>query len=160
MTDSKVFTNVKGNKYLVGLVLAVFALNLTFLILYIFKFYQNDFHSDSAAKVLLAKEIYHTGSFFPKEWNYVNGDIFILFGHAVIAPLLGFMPAGFQVHAISGLISSTLILSGFWLITGFASLHFNYRLLIISVFTGGISVFMAESLFGQGAYGAIICISC
>lgn len=100
------------------LMFALLLANIAFLFWYVFVGYQTNFHSDSAAKALLAREIYETKSYFPKEWNHVNSDLFVVFGHLFIIPLLAFMPAGFTAHAISGAIFSCLILHGVWLITG------------------------------------------
>ena len=97
----------------ISLALLFLACNLLLLCWYLFVGYKAGFHSDSAVKVLLAREIVETGQYFPHDWNYVNGDLFVLFGHTFIIPLLAFIPAGYLSHAISGLISAVLILSGY-----------------------------------------------
>jgi hypothetical protein len=60
--------------------LLILVVNFLLLSWYIFFGYQTNFHSDSAAKVLLAREIVEMGDYFPDAWNYVNGDLFVLFG--------------------------------------------------------------------------------
>jgi hypothetical protein len=134
--------------------------NLTFLGWYLFVGYQAGFHSDSAAKVILAREIVEMGDYFPDDWNYVNNDLFVLFGHTFVIPLLVFMPAGYTAHAISGLISSVLILSGIWLLTSIAHISTARRLLVLAIVAAGISGFLAENLYGQVSYGAIIYFAC
>ena len=122
---------------------------------YVFIWYQNFFHSDSAAKVLLAKEIYDVGTFFPPDWNYVNNDLFVLFGHIFIIPLLPFLQAGFTAHAISGSIFAGLILWGVWLVSGIGNIPLWQRLAAVAVIASGISGFMSENLYGQVSYGAV-----
>jgi len=82
----------------IGMSLALLFLTCNFLLLcwYLFVVYKTGFHSDSAAKVLLAREIVETGQYFPRDWNFVNGDLFVLFGHTFIIPLLAFQ----MVHQI------------------------------------------------------------
>lgn len=140
--------------------LALLLVNLAFLGWYLFVGYQADFHSDSAAKVILAREIVELGDYFPDDWNYVNKDLFVLFGHTFVIPLLAFMPAGYTAHAISGLISSALILSGIWFLTSMVPLSTVRRLLIVAIVAAGISGFMAENLFGQVSYGTVVYFSC
>ncbi len=144
----------------VSLALLFLACNLLLLCWYLFVGYKSDFHSDSAAKVLLAREIVETGQYFPHEWNYVNGDLFVLFGHTFIVPLLAFMPAGYLSHAISGLISAVLILSGVWFLTGLTLASISRRVLIVAIVASGISGCMAENLYGQVSYGVFVYFSC
>ena len=54
-------------KLLTGGASLLLLVNVAFMLGYIFIWYQNYFHSDSAAKVLLAKEIFDTGYFFPPD---------------------------------------------------------------------------------------------
>lgn len=134
-------------------------LNTFFLIWYIFCGYQDLFHSDSAAKVLLAKEILETKEFFPSEWNYVNNDLSVSYRHAFIIPLLWFMPAGYLVHAISGLISAFILLSSIWLVTRITRTDYSPRIWIVAIIASGISGFMAENLYGQFSYGPAVFFS-
>lgn len=136
------------------------AFNLLLLFWYLFSGYQTSFHSDAAAKVLLAREIVETGNYFPADWNYVNKDLFVLFGHTFIIPMLAFMPAGYLTHAVSGLVSSVLILSGTWLVTGLIQVGLARRIFILAIVAAGISGFMAENLYGQVSYGAFFYLSC
>lgn len=142
------------------LMLALLLANTAFLFWYVFVGYQANFHSDSAAKVLLAREIYETKSYFPKEWNHVNSDLFVVFGHIFIIPLLAFMPAGFTAHAISGAVFSGLILHGVWLLTGLAPISAWRRIAVVAVFASGISSIIAENLYGQVSYGVVLLLCC
>lgn len=138
----------------------ILLINVGFLCWYLFLGYKASFHSDSAAKVLIASEIYDTCNYFPTDWNHVNYDLFVLFGHTFVIPLLTFLPAGFLAHSISGFISSVVILSGIWFLTSIVPISKTRRMLIVSVFAGGISGLSAENLFGQVSYGWIVCFSC
>ena len=144
----------------ISLALLFLAFNLLLLCWYLFVGYKPAFHSDSAVKVLIAREIVETGQYFPCDWNYVNGELFVLFGHTFIIPLLAFMPAGYMSHAISGLISAVLILSGVWLVTGLTQVGISRRVFIVAIVASGISGCMAENLYGQVSYGAFVYFSC
>lgn len=147
----------KSNKQIavIGCMSLLF-MNVSALLWYVFFGYQSYFHSDSATKVLLAREIYDTGSFFPKDWIYGNGDLFVIFGHIFIVPLLAFMPAGFMAHAISSVIFSGMILYGIWLISDISSIDTWRRIVVIAVFATGISSNMVENLYGQVSYGIAV----
>jgi len=135
--------------------------NLTYMTWYIFYGYQiNIFHSDSAVKVLLAQEILTTGEYFPSEWNYVNSDLMVLFGHTFIVPLLTFLPAGYFVHSVSGLISAILILSGVWFVTSLLEISKTKRVMITAVLAAGMSGILAENLYGQVSYGTVLYLTC
>ncbi|QLF71694.1 hypothetical protein FE840_018825 (plasmid) [Peteryoungia desertarenae] len=135
---------------------ALLILNFAYLLNYIFFDYRMEIHSDSAVKVLIAKEIFDTGNYFPTDWNYVNNDLFILFGHTFIIPLLAFMPPGFAAHAISGAISASIILALIWLVSRLLSMSALTGLACVTIFCSGISPFMSENLFGQVSYGAVL----
>jgi len=154
----KIFNFSKNNAWTI-LALLILLSNIGFLIWYVFFQYHSYFHSDSAAKVLLAREIFDQGEYFPSDWNYVNSDLFVLFGHTFIIPLLTFLPAGYLSHAISGLISSILLLIGVWLICELCAINLNRKILIISAIGGGISGFVAENLYGQVSYGTVLYLS-
>lgn len=148
---------LKDNKSILKIAMsATLLLNLFYLIYYICDIYRSQIHSDSAAKVLLAKEIFDSGNYFPPDWNYVNNDIFVLFGHTFIVPLLAFIPPGFGAHAISGVISAGIILALVWTV---AHLLRQSRVVVIAcvaIFASGVSPFMSENLYGQVSYGVIL----
>lgn len=139
---------------------AFFLLSVCLLIYYQFVGYRSSFHSDAAAKNLLANEILRQGSYFPSDWNYVNGDIWVLFGQTFIVPFLPFAKNGFVLHAISGAISAVLILWSVWLVASM-SLRSNWmKFLVLTIFAGGISSVMAENLYGQVSYGNVLFFCC
>ncbi|MCK5535622.1 MAG: hypothetical protein KAI79_02285, partial [Bacteroidales bacterium] len=142
------------NKRVITLILlSILLINAGLLFWYVFYGYQELFHSDSAVKVLLAKEIFETGNYFPEDWNYVNEDLMMFFGQTFIIPLLHFLPAGYTVHAISGSIVALLILLGVWLLSGITNASIHKRIIIVAIIAGGISGIVAENFYGQVSYG-------
>lgn len=140
--------------------LVILLVNLCFLGWYLFVGYRELIHSDSAVKVLIAREIFEVGDYFPDDWNYVNGDLMVLFGHTFILPVLAILPAGFKAHALSGVASSVLILLGVWLLTELAKISAVHRFMIVASVAAGISGFAAENLFGQVSYGTVLYFTC
>lgn len=135
-------------------------INLALLLFYLTIVYQLLFHSDSAVKNLLAQEIVDTGQYFPRDWNFVNGDLWVLFTHTAIALMLTVLPNGFPLHAASDILTATLILGGSWLLTGMLQQSRNARLLSLCVIASGMSLIMAEHIFGQAAYGMTYAFAC
>ncbi|QOY62384.1 hypothetical protein INQ40_10845 [Lysobacter sp. H21R4] len=139
-----------------GVLVALFVVSLVALVYYLFKGYIPEFHTDSAVKSLLAEEAIRQGSYFPPEWNYVNGDLWVLFGQIFIIPLLPFFKNSYWLHAISGLISSAIVLTSLWCVSGMVVRSRWMRLLTVTIFAGGVSWFVAENLFGQVSYGNVL----
>ena len=134
--------------------------NLLLLLFFIFFDYQLIFHSDAAVKNLLAQEMLETGHFFPPAWNYINNDLWVVFNHAFIVPMLAFLPNGFTVHALSDVVSAALLLWGGWKVTAVLGQSTTARLLSMVLLTSGMSVIMAEHVYGQAAYGAAFYLGC
>lgn len=155
VADAIVVATRVGRGLLVGLFLA----SLAALVYYLFKGYIPEFHTDSAFKSLLAEEVVRQGSYFPAEWNYVNGDLWVLFGQIFIIPLLPFFRNSYTLHAVSGLISSLIVLWSLWCVSGMAIGSRWLRLLTVTVFAGGVSWVVAENLFGQVSYGNVLFIA-
>ena len=55
-------------KMTISAVLVLLIVNIGFLCWYLFVGYQAYFHTDSAIKVLLAREIVTVGDYFPNDW--------------------------------------------------------------------------------------------
>lgn len=149
----------KARSYWFPAAVLILAINFCFLVFYVFVKYKTLFHSDSAMKVLLAREIVQSRNFFPPDWYYGNNDIVVVFGHLFIIPALAFLPAGFTVHAISGLVTSILVLHSVWLAAGLAPIGKTRRTLITASVAAGISGVLAENLYGQASYGTILYMS-
>lgn len=115
--------------------------------------YRRYLHSDSAIKNLLAQEIVDSGRFLPPDWFYGNSDIWIAYNHLFIVPLLSFMPNGFRVHAVSGVMFSILFgLSAWWFFKR-AALPPVWRGIALAVLFSGISPYLSETLYGQVSHG-------
>ena len=142
------------------LLLAVLAANLVTLLWYIWSGYRAHFHSDAATKNLIAGEIFATGRFFPPDFNHVNFDLWIWFGHVVIVPLLAFFPNGYALHAFSGTMSAALLLVGTWAVASLLTPSRTARLACLAVVSAGLSDVMADNLYGQVSYGTIFYLTC
>lgn len=142
-----------------GVLVCAFLVSIVALLYYLFKGYIPEFHTDSAFKNLLAGEIVRQGSYFPSDWNYVNGDLWVLFGQIFIIPLLPFFKNSYTLHAISGLMSSVIVLASLWCVSGMVMRTGWMRLLTVTIFAGGVSWVMAENLFGQVSYGNVLYVS-
>lgn len=134
--------------------------NLLLLLFFLLVDYQLMFHSDSAVKNLLAQEIVDTGQYFPKDWNYANGDLWVFYTQTFVVPLLLFMRNGYLAHVGSDLVSAVLILYGSWLLTGLLEQRRAARLTGMVVITAGMSLTMAEHIYGQAAYGSMYYMAC
>src|SRR5471032_1033963 len=130
-------------------------INLLLLLVYLTLTYQLTFHSDSAVKNLLAQEIVETGHYFPRDWNYANGDLWLLYTQTWIVPLLHFFPNGYALHAASDVVTAALTLAAVWLVGGLLGQSRLARLLAVLLISSGMSPIMAEHMFGQAAYGSM-----
>lgn len=142
------------------MLIALLLINIGFIFYYIFVNYKTYFHSDSAAKSLIAQEIYETGQYFPSDWYYINGDLWVLSGHTYIVPMLSFFSNSYSLHAVSGVFSAALILLGTWCVSSVICESIITRLASMVVVSSGISDFMAENLYGQVSYGIIYYSTC
>jgi uncharacterized membrane protein len=137
--------------------------NLLLLLHYVVLDYRVVTNSDSAVMNLLAQEIHDTGQWIPRAWNYANGDLWLLFTHTVIVPLLYVLPNSYALHAVSSLVTAVLVLGCVWWSGALLGQSRMARLLLLAVFSGGMSVVMAENLYGQAAYGLLfaqVCLLC
>lgn len=133
----------------------VLCINILLLLSFLTFNYQQLLHADSAVKNLLAQEIYETGQYFPRDWNYVNNDLWVFYTHSFILPLLGWFPNGFNLHACSDLISASLILLASWLLTAMLEQSLTARLVSMVLVSSGMSLIFAEHVYGQAAYGSM-----
>lgn len=137
------------NKKQIRLVLFSFIPTIT----YIFITFRMHFHSDAATKNILAQEIKRTGQLFPSDWLFGNADIWLLYNHLFIVPLLYFFENSFYLHAVSNLIFALLLLFSLLYFLHAAKLRTAPGFLLIPLTFSGISPFMAENLFGVVSYG-------
>lgn len=133
--------------------LTVAIINILTVLFYQSVTYRVIFHSDSAIANLLAEEIVRTGQFFPKEWYYGNGDIWIIFNHVIIVPLLFLFKNSFAVHAASGWVFSALVIASLFYFSRRHQLSCTALFALVATTFTGISAYVSESLFGQMSLG-------
>lgn len=129
--------------------------NLLLLLYYLAVDYRFMLHSDSAVMNLLAQEIVDSGQWFPRDWNYANGDLWVWFTQAAIVPLLYLLPNSFALHTAACLLTAALVLLATWRVGAMLGQSRLARLACLALMAGGISVNMAENLYGQAAYGTL-----
>jgi hypothetical protein len=139
---------------------ALLCINLGLLLFFLVFNYQIIFHSDSAVKNLLAQEIYETGQYFPRDWNYINNDLWVFYTQTFVLPFVGLFRNGYALHVASDLISAALIIGATWKVTGMMEQSRTARLLSLIVITSGISLILAEHVWGQAAYGSMYYLGC
>jgi hypothetical protein len=139
---------------------ALLALNLLLLLYYLIVDYQLVLNSDSAVMNLLAQEIHDSGQLFPSDWYYANGDLWVWFTQLPIVPLLYVLPNSAALHALSDIVTAALLLLSAWCVSGMLGQSRLARLTLLLVLTSGISVNMAENLYGQAAYGVLTYLAC
>lgn len=141
------------HRRLLWLFVTILALNICAVAFYQTVTYQLLFHSDSAIKNLFAEEVLTSGSLLPPDWYFGNGDIWLIFSHLLIVPLLTFMENSFTAHAVAGLLFDLLLLfaAAYWM----ARVHFPglVKVALLATLFTGISPYVAESLFGQVSLG-------
>jgi hypothetical protein len=130
--------------------------NVAMLAFYVAITYRIFFHSDAAAVNLISEEIVRSGQFFPHDWNYVNADLFVIFGHLFIVPFIPFVRNGFGLHAVAGAVSTIVIIASVWLLLARIGVSRTSRLLVLAILTSGISPSLSENLFGQVSYGTVL----
>lgn len=150
----------RGATWLNIALLAGIGINLALLLYFVLYGYRSGFHSDAAAANILAQEIYDSGNFFPRDWQFVNGDLWVVFMHAWMVPMLAFMKNGYGVHALAGVIGCALALAGTWCVTAVMQLSLRARLFALLLLTSGLSQNFSENIFGQQAYGAMYFMAC
>ena len=114
--------------------------------------YEVYFHSDSAFKNILSQEILDSGSFFPSSMYFANG-LWILAPHLLVIPWLFIFGNSFLVHGLAGVTNAAFIFSILLVFLRSIRMSWISTLLVISVIFSGSSFYLAESLFGQAAYG-------
>lgn len=136
-------------------------INIGFLAWYIFYAYKTgDFHSDSASRIVYAREVLESKEYFPHDWYFENGDLPVFRPATLAIPLMAFVHGSYTVYAISYFIFTILILLGIWSIASLTDASASRKILLIAIFAAGISSLMAENLFGQISYGVILFYDC
>ena len=137
-----------------GLVLAYFfflttAAGATFYITNTYKAYIN---SDSATSNILAEEIARTGQFFPKDWWYVNSDLWVFFKHVFVLPWAFLDKNGFAAHASAVLLVSLIMLLSAFALLKQARCSTAQALFGAAALCLGFSDYYLEVVFGEAGY--------
>lgn len=149
--------NINIERLIRNILHIILILNIVSLFIFVFYSYKNfGFNSDSAVRVILAKEIYDSGNYFPKDWFFVNGDIWVFSAHTIMIPLLRFFPAGYGLYSIASAVMIAAILLSVDTIIKTLNVEKNTKLLILVIFTSGISLAVTENLYGQISYGLTV----
>jgi hypothetical protein len=149
-----------ASRWLNRALIAGVCINTALMLYYVFVSYRHGFTSDAAAANLLAQEIYESGNFFPRDWHFVNGDLWVVFMHAWTVPFLAVMKNGFAAHALAGTIGCALVLAGTWCITAVMQLSLRTRWFALLLVSSGLSPNFSENIYGQQAYGALYFMAC
>tara|TARA_R110001583_G_scaffold132895_1_gene284807 strand:+ start:3531 stop:5507 length:1977 start_codon:yes stop_codon:yes gene_type:complete len=120
---------------------------------YNFETYKLSFNSDAAVKNLMAREVFESGRIILSDWYYANGDIWVLFGPIVTAPLLLFFDNSFFLHGMSATIYSLLLMFSIWKLISIFEIEYRYKISILALISSGISDQLANALYGEHAYG-------
>lgn len=152
--------NRRGPRLIHAVLLLLVLANIACLGYYLFHGYQYYFHSDSAAANLLAQEIHETGQYFPQDWNYVNGDLWVVMVQTWILLLFPFFKNGYALHAAAGVIGCILIGLATWGLCAILGMRTRTKLFTLALLSAGMTPIMSEHIFGQQAYGTSFYISC
>lgn len=166
MTKSTTKATQSDHKVTHTLLALLVFLNIVGLCYYLFYTYKYQFHSDSAAANLLAQEIYETRQYFPRDWNYANGDLWVVLMQTWILPMIPFFKNGYGLHAAGAVIGCILMGIATWSICGILALPTRAKLFAIALLSAGFTPVMSEHIYGQQAYGTtyytagILLVSC
>ena len=137
------------------ILLLLILFNLVALFYYLFYAYKYQFHSDAAATNLLAQEIYQTGHYFPSDWNYVNGDLWVVMMQTWVVLLMPFFKNGYALHATGAVIGCVLTGIATWGVCGILGMSQRTKLFAVALLSSGLTPAMSEHVYGQQAYGTI-----
>lgn len=134
------------------LLLIFFILNFLMTSYFMFYTFQDYLHSDAATKMLLANEILQTGDFLPKDWYYANNDIWFLFIHALLVPLIYFLGFNYQAYAFNALIYLIFFILVIMYFLKPLKISLSSKLLFLNLSLLSIYIIYAVSMFGELAY--------
>jgi len=129
-----------------------FCLTFLSLLYYIFRGQESYFHSDTATKILLVESILESGSWFPPNWIYANGDVWLGLG---IFPLIIFYALIDNIYLVYSLNSlfyvSIALMTLNYLLNELDSTDIQ-KWLSRTIFFSAFSYYSASFLFGEIAY--------
>lgn len=119
---------------------------------YIFCTYQAFFNSDAAIANILAEEIVRTGSLFPKDWWYVNGDLWVFYKHLLLIPWVLAGENGFFAHGVSVSLSIAVTMTLLILLLRSLGLSGTAAVMGCVLIGIGYSPLYLREVYGEAAY--------
>jgi len=119
---------------------------------YIFCSYQAFFNSDAAIANILAEEIVRAGTLFPKNWWYVNDDLWVFYKHLLLIPWVLAGENGFLAHGVSVslvIVATMLLLAGLLRSLGLSGAAAAMGCVVIGL---GFSPLYLREVYGEAAY--------
>jgi len=135
-----------------GVACVVFGLVTSILLLYVLHFSRADFSSDDAVVNLLAQSMFDQGRLLPAGWVNNNGDLMVPSGALLVAPLLRWIPNGFEAHSVAGVFAVVTLLSAFAWLLRILSMPWTIVLALSAFVASGISHSLAYFVFAQTTY--------
>ena len=119
---------------------------------YIFCSYQAFFNSDAAIANILAEEIVRTGTLFPKDWWYVNDDLWVFYKHLLLIPWVMAGENSFFAHGVSVAIVIVITMAVLALLLRALGLSKTAALMGCVVIGLGYSPLYLREVYGEAAY--------
>ncbi len=121
-------------------------------LLYILHFYKPHFQSDDAVLNMLAESMWNQGSLFPQGWVTNNGDLMVPSGALLVAPLLSWVPNGFEAHAVAGVFALLTMLCAFFWFLAQKVRDPAILMIAVAVCASGLSWYCAHAIYQQTTY--------
>ena len=121
-------------------------------VFYAFRVYAAYLYSDAAVANILAGEMLRSGTLFPKDWWYVNNDIWILFKQLPVALYAMVGTNGLRAHAFGILVGTLLLICSSILVLRQGGATFAASAGGTALLCVGLSDAYLEIAFGEGAY--------
>ncbi len=147
MNNLKLRISCKAISFNIFLYLALL-LNISMVIFFVL--YTYHLNSDDAVKMILAKEIIETGNLLPRDWYYVNGDVWIIFIHLLCVPLIELFGFNYTTYSLNAFIYTAIYFSSAIYLLNSLKISFYLKLLYLNL----ICLPLAAS-FGDTAYMVI-----
>lgn len=121
-------------------------------VLYAIHFYKPHFQSDDAVLNMLAESMWSQRTLFPMGWVTNNGDLMVPSGALLVAPLLSWIPNGYEAHAVAGVFSIAAMLFAFtWFVRQRIS-DPSVTAIATAACISGLSWYCAHAIYQQTTY--------
>ena len=119
---------------------------------YIFCSYRAFFNSDAAIANILAEEIVRAGDFFPKNWWYVNNDLWVFYKHLLLIPWVMAGQNSFFAHGVSVFLVVLVTMAVLALLLRALGLSRTAAVMGCVVIGLGYSPMYLREIYGEAAY--------